>query len=403
MSLETAVARIDEIRTMLVARGGRDAARRRPPTAAPGVRRRARDALTTSALAYSACDLGARRHDARRRPGDGKYDDRIQASAAREGVDPALVRAIVAHESGFNANATSSAGAQGLMQLMPATARGLGVTNSYDPAQNIAGGTHLIRTLLDRYDGDLSLALAAYSAGPGAVARYGGIPPYGETQAYVRDVTASYQRTTSERNTGMNPLILVAPAAEVTRRPTGDPPGDPPGDFAPVIGAALAQGAQAPPKGSADGARTATAEGADPETADGGTGQAETAADAEPAAPGDAEPAARRAPTAETALPSSRLGSRRRAGRRPPAPAAAELAPRRAQPQQPARRRAAPAGRGSRAGRHAPRRAGQGAARLRLQRPARPFPRRPRRPRPHPRRRRHRAARGRARGPAAGR
>ena len=87
------------------------------------------------------------------------------------------------------------------MQLMPGTARGLGVTNSYDPAQNIAGGTHLIRTLLDRYDGNLSLALAAYSAGPGAVARFGGIPPYGETQAYVRDVTASYQRTTSERNT----------------------------------------------------------------------------------------------------------------------------------------------------------------------------------------------------------
>ena len=97
---------------------------------------------------------------------------------------------------------TSSAGAQGLMQLMPSTARGLGVTDLYDPAQNIAGGTHLVRTLLDRYDGNLGLALAAYNAGPGAVDRAGGIPPYGETQAYVRDVIANYQRTTSERTTG---------------------------------------------------------------------------------------------------------------------------------------------------------------------------------------------------------
>ena len=134
--------------------------------------------------------------------GDGQYDDEIAASSAQEGVDPALVSAIVAHESGFNPNATSSAGAQGLMQLMPSTAQGLGVTDSYDPAQNIAGGTHLIRTLLDRYDGNLGLALAAYNAGPGAVDRAGGIPPYGETQAYVRDVIANYQRTTSERTTG---------------------------------------------------------------------------------------------------------------------------------------------------------------------------------------------------------
>jgi soluble lytic murein transglycosylase-like protein len=129
------------------------------------------------------------------------YDGEIQAAAAREGVDPALVRAVISHESGFDPNATSPAGAQGLMQLMPSTAAGLGVTNPYDPAQSIAGGTHLLRTLLDRYHGDLGSAVAAYNAGAGAVDRYGGVPPYAETQAYVRNVLATYQSSTSERNT----------------------------------------------------------------------------------------------------------------------------------------------------------------------------------------------------------
>jgi soluble lytic murein transglycosylase-like protein len=184
MSLESAVARIDEIRTMLAPAAGtpKPAA---PVTATPAFA----DVLSSALDTPSADDTSD----------DSGYDADIEASASREGVDPALVRAIVAHESGGNPNATSAAGAQGLMQLMPATARSLGVTDSYDPAQNIAGGTHLIRTLLDRYDGNLSLALAAYSAGPGAVDRFGGIPPYAETQAYVRDVLGSY---TSERNTG---------------------------------------------------------------------------------------------------------------------------------------------------------------------------------------------------------
>lgn len=197
MSLESAVQRIDEIRTMLApaskaAGAGGDSS---PASSGPAA---ASPTSFASTLATALDSSDGSTDDT----GDGRYDAEIDAASAQEGVDPALVRAIVAHESGFDANATSPAGAQGLMQLMPATARGLGVTDSYDPQQNIAGGTHLIRTLLDRYDGNLPLALAAYNAGAGAVDRYGGVPPFGETQAYVRDVTANYQRTTTERTTG---------------------------------------------------------------------------------------------------------------------------------------------------------------------------------------------------------
>ena len=121
------------------------------------------------------------------------YDGIIRRAAARNGVDPALVGAIVREESGFHADAISPAGARGLMQLMPETAKGLGVSNPFDPAQNVEGGTRLLRSLLDRYDGRLDLALAAYNAGTAAVDRYGGIPPYPETQAYVHDIMSDYR------------------------------------------------------------------------------------------------------------------------------------------------------------------------------------------------------------------
>ena len=110
-------------------------------------------------------------------------------AAQKYNVPKNLIKAIAKAESDFRPNATSGAGAQGIMQLMPATARELGVTDSYDPYQNIMGGTKYISQMLDKYDGNVSLALAAYNAGSNNVAKYGGIPPFKETQNYVVKVT----------------------------------------------------------------------------------------------------------------------------------------------------------------------------------------------------------------------
>jgi cell wall-associated NlpC family hydrolase len=118
------------------------------------------------------------------------YASVINAAAARTGVPADLIAAVARQESGFNAGAVSKAGAQGIMQLMPATAKSLGVSDPLDATQSINGGADYLASLLKRFNGDTTLAVAAYNAGPGAVLKYGGVPPYSETQHYVRNVLA---------------------------------------------------------------------------------------------------------------------------------------------------------------------------------------------------------------------
>lgn len=120
------------------------------------------------------------------------FEPMIQAFSAQHEIDPALVSALVKQESGFNPQAISKAGAMGLMQLMPGTAKGLGVIDPMDPAQNLEGGIRHLKGLLSRYNGNIPLALAAYNAGAGAVAKYQGVPPYKETQQYVRNILSMY-------------------------------------------------------------------------------------------------------------------------------------------------------------------------------------------------------------------
>jgi soluble lytic murein transglycosylase-like protein len=119
----------------------------------------------------------------------------ISEAAHTHGVDPRLVAAVARRESAFNPKATSPVGAGGIMQLMPATAKYLGVSDLYDPRQNVYAGARYLRTLLDAFHGDLDLTLAAYNAGPGAVRKYNGVPPFKETRAYVVAVRSTYENS----------------------------------------------------------------------------------------------------------------------------------------------------------------------------------------------------------------
>jgi len=145
--------------------------------------------ISTSTPEMSAAELANRE----------KIEDMIREVSVRYRVDPALVRAVIQTESNWNSGAVSRKGAQGLMQLGPTTAQALGVNNAFDPKQNLDGGVRYLRTLLERYNGDLDRALAAYNAGPRAVDRAGGIPQYRETRDYVQKVTDTYFRPGSDR------------------------------------------------------------------------------------------------------------------------------------------------------------------------------------------------------------
>jgi soluble lytic murein transglycosylase-like protein len=143
--------------------------------------------------------------------GPTQYDAQITAAAAKYGLDPALLKGLIRQESNFDAAARSGAGAQGLTQLMPGTAAALGV-DAGDPAQAIDGGARYLKQQLDRFGGDQSKALAAYNAGPGAVAKFGGVPPYAETQGYVRKVLAYAAEYRAPGAAAATPTFSALPA-----------------------------------------------------------------------------------------------------------------------------------------------------------------------------------------------
>jgi len=149
--------------------------------------------------------------------GSTPYDALIDQAATRYGVDPAVLHGLIEQESGFDPNATSSAGAQGLTQLMPGTASSLGVANPLDPAQSIEGGARYLGQLMSQFGGNVTDALAAYNAGPGAVQQYGGVPPYAETQSYVAKVlgNAEAYRQTVPGQGAAGQIPATAPVGSV--------------------------------------------------------------------------------------------------------------------------------------------------------------------------------------------
>ena len=185
-AVEEAQAKLDEVRKQIAEADVTIAAARKP----------------VEVLAATA-DTMAARVEPKWSTGNARVDGLIRANAKRYGIDPYLVYCVMHQESRFGSGATSPVGAMGLMQLMPGTAARYGVTNPYDPAQNIMGGTHYLSDLLRMFGGRVDLALAGYNAGEGAVMKYGRrVPPYAETQNYVRIIGSRYTQNTGVQLTG---------------------------------------------------------------------------------------------------------------------------------------------------------------------------------------------------------
>jgi soluble lytic murein transglycosylase-like protein len=193
MSVEVVVARVEQLQQLFTAatapggNGGQDFASQL--TAATSAAQPA-TAVAPAAPATATMSLSGATAGPSALPPGVPYGAEITAAARKHGIDPALLAGLVRQESNFDPTAGSPAGARGLTQLMPATAAGLGVTDVTDPAQALDGGAKYLKQQLDAFGGDVTKALAAYNAGPGAVQRFGGVPPYAETQSYVQKVQA---------------------------------------------------------------------------------------------------------------------------------------------------------------------------------------------------------------------
>jgi Transglycosylase SLT domain len=154
------------------------------------------------------------------RPAPGPFADLIRDAGIKHGVDESLIHSVIREESNFNPRAVSRKDAQGLMQLLPETAARYAIANPFDPAQNIDAGTHYLKDLLALYRGNLSLALAAYNAGPQMVERYGGIPPFPETQNYVRRITAELAQSNAKNGPTGAPIAQTSPQPGKTDLPS---------------------------------------------------------------------------------------------------------------------------------------------------------------------------------------
>jgi len=187
-TIEATISRIGQLQAMMAAANGGAPAQPASTSFSTALSNASNTATLAAPATAATASAGATTSAL---PAGTPFAAEITSAAQANGLDPALLAGLIKQESGFNPTAGSPAGARGLTQLMPGTAAGLGVTNVLDPVQSLNGGAKYLKQQLDAFGGDVAKALAAYNAGPGAVQRFGGIPPYAETQNYVRIVQAN--------------------------------------------------------------------------------------------------------------------------------------------------------------------------------------------------------------------